>query len=52
MRQRRYLWLGLACNLLALICGELFFTKGFVRLYLIAFIVLILLAAIFYILNA
>lgn len=51
IKRKPYNLIGLAFNLLALVCGVLFFTTGFVRLYEWGLIVLTSLAAIFYVIS-
>jgi len=51
MKRKRYNVIGLVFNLLALVCAALFFTTNFERLYEEAFLVLIVIAVIFYVIN-
>ncbi len=52
MKQKPYNVIGLVFNLLALVCAALFFTTNFVRSYELAFTILMIIAAIFYVLYA
>ena len=52
MKRKPYNVLGLVFNLLALACAALFFATNFVRPYEWAFVILMSIATIFYVLYA